>query len=131
MPTEIGDEMEPAGQEPHAHHHGHEHGGHGHSHSHGSEHGAGLFGWLRATFAHTRKGASRRFTYGYGKTEDVAGVVIVLIIFLSACVAAWESVRKILRPQPVQYLGWAAVAAIIGFLGNEAVAVLRIRVGTA
>lgn len=83
--------------------------------------------WI--AFSLTRKGASRRFTYGYGKTEDVAGVVIVLIIFLSACVAAWESVRKILHPQPVQYLGWAAAAAIIGFLGNEAVAILRIRVG--
>jgi len=83
--------------------------------------------WI--AFSLTRRGASRRFTYGYGKTEDVAGAVIVLIIFFSACVAAWESVRKIIHPQPVQYLGWAAAAAILGFLGNEAVAIFRIRIG--
>jgi cation diffusion facilitator family transporter len=83
--------------------------------------------WL--AFALGRRGPSRRFTYGYGKTEDVAGVVIVLIIFSSACVAAWESVYKIIHPEPVQHLGWVAAAALIGFIGNEAVAVLRIRVG--
>ena len=83
--------------------------------------------WL--AFALTKRGASRRFTYGYGKTEDVAGVGIVLIIFFSACVAAWESVSKIIHPEPVGSLGWVAAAAIVGFIGNEAVAVLRIRVG--
>ncbi|MEA3188204.1 MAG: hypothetical protein QOD99_2034 [Chthoniobacter sp.] len=83
--------------------------------------------WI--AFALARRGASRRFTYGYGKTEDVAGVVIVLIIFFSACVAAYESVLKIIHPQPVLYLGWVAVAAIVGFIGNEAVAVFRISVG--
>lgn len=85
--------------------------------------------WI--AFALTKRGASRRFTYGYGKTEDVAGVVIVLIIFASACVAAYESIRKIIHPQPISHIGWVAVAAIIGFLGNEAVAVFRIRVGRA
>jgi cation diffusion facilitator family transporter len=83
--------------------------------------------WI--AFALTRRGASRRFTYGYGKTEDVAGVVIVLVIFASACVAAYESVRKIIHPEPVQHLWWVAVAALTGFLGNEAVSVFRIRVG--
>ena len=85
--------------------------------------------WI--AFAFARKGASRRYTYGYGKLEDVAGVVIVLIIFFSACVAAYESIRKIIHPEPVTQLGWVALAAIIGFLGNEAVAVFRIRVGRA
>ena len=83
--------------------------------------------WI--AFALTRRGASRRFTYGYGKTEDVAGVIIVLIIFFSACVAGYESVRKIIHPEAVLHLGWVAAAAIVGFLGNEAVAVFRIRVG--
>ena len=83
--------------------------------------------WI--AFALTKRGASRRFTYGYGKTEDVAGIIIVLIIFLPACVAGFESIRKIIHPQPMAQLGWVAVAAIIGFLGNEAVAVFRIRVG--
>jgi len=84
---------------------------------------------LWVAFALARRGPSRRFTYGYGKVEDVAGVLIVLIIFFSACVAAWESVLKIMHPQPVRNLGWVAVAAVVGFLGNEAVAVFRIKVG--
>ena len=83
--------------------------------------------WI--AFALARRGASRRFTYGYGKMEDVAGVVIVTIIFFSACVAAYEAVMRILHPQPMTHLGWTAAAAVIGFLGNEAVAVFRIRVG--
>ncbi len=83
--------------------------------------------WI--AFSLTRRGTSRKFTYGYGKTEDVAGVVIVLIIFFSACVAAYESIRKIIHPQTVSHIGWVALAAIIGFIGNEAVAIFRIRVG--
>jgi len=83
--------------------------------------------WI--AFALAKRGASRRFTYGYGKTEDVAGVVIVLIIFFSACVAAYEAVMKIIHPQPMDHLWWVAAAAIIGFIGNEWVAVFRIRVG--
>ncbi|MGH8163966.1 MAG: cation diffusion facilitator family transporter [Rhodanobacteraceae bacterium] len=83
--------------------------------------------WI--AFSLARRGTSRRFTYGYGKTKDVAGVVIVLIIFFSACVAAYESIRKIIHPQTVSHLGWVALAAVVGFLGNEAVAIFRIRVG--
>ncbi len=83
--------------------------------------------WI--AFALARRGASRRFTYGYGKTEDVAGVLIVLIIFFSACVAAYEAVMKIIHPHPMAYLWWVSAAAVIGFIGNEAVAVFRINVG--
>jgi len=83
--------------------------------------------WL--AFALARKGASRRFTYGYGKVEDIAGVVIVLIIFGSACIAAYESVMKIIHPEPMTDLVWVAAAAIVGFVGNEWVAFYRIRVG--
>jgi cation diffusion facilitator family transporter len=59
----------------------------------------------------------------------VAGVIIVLIIFFSACVAGFESVRKIIHSEAVLHLGWVAAAAIVGFFGDEAVAVFRIRVG--
>lgn len=83
--------------------------------------------WL--AFALTRRGVSRRFTYGYGKTEDVAGVVIVLVIFFSACVAAYESVRKLIDPQPISNLWWVVAAALVGFVGNGAVAQFRLRVG--
>ena len=84
--------------------------------------------WL--AFVLGRRPANRRYTYGYGRAEDVAGVLIVGMIFLSALVAAYESVQKLIHPQPITNLGWVAVAAIVGFLGNEAVAVFRIRVGT-
>ena len=83
--------------------------------------------WL--AFAFQRRERSRRFTYGYGRTEDIAGVIIVGLIFFSACVAGYESIRKLIDPQPVTHLGWVAAAAIVGFLGNEAVAIFRIRVG--
>lgn len=85
--------------------------------------------WL--AFALARRGATRRFTYGYGKLEDVAGVLIVLIIFSSACVAAYESALKLLHPAPMDHLGWVAAASVIGFVGNEWVAIYRIRVGKA
>src|SRR5215208_3740660 len=83
--------------------------------------------WL--AFALQRRERSRRFTYGYGRTEDIAGVIIVGLIFFSACVAGYESIRKLIDPQPISHLGWVAAAAIIGFIGNEAVAIFRIRVG--
>jgi len=83
--------------------------------------------WI--AFALAKRGASRRFTYGYGKVEDVAGALIVLIIAFSACVAAYESVRKLIHPETITNIGWVALAALIGFLGNEIVAVFRLRVG--
>src|ERR671913_2502313 len=83
--------------------------------------------WI--AFALQRRSRSRSFTYGFGRTEDVAGVIIVGLIFFSACVAGYESMRKLIDPQPVTHLGWVAAAAVIGFLGNEVVAIFRIRVG--
>lgn len=72
---------------------------------------------------------NKRFTYGYGRVEDLAGVAIVLMILLSAIVAAYESIQRLLDPQPVNYL-WAVIAAsIVGFIGNEAVAWYRLKVG--
>ena len=83
--------------------------------------------WLAFTLA--RRQPSRRFTYGYGRVEDVAGVIIVLTILLSAVIAGYQSVDRLLHPQPVQHLWAVVVASIIGFAGNELVAVFRIRVG--
>ena len=85
--------------------------------------------WL--AFALARRPPSPRFTYGYGRVEDLAGVIIVGIILFSAIVAGWQAVERLLHPQPIVLLGWVAVAGVIGFLGNEAVAVFRIRVGRA
>jgi cation diffusion facilitator family transporter len=84
---------------------------------------------LLIAFALQRRVRSRTFTYGFGRTEDLAGVVIVVLIAVSAAVAGYESVRKILDPQPIGYLGWVALAALVGFVGNELVAWLQIRTG--
>jgi cation diffusion facilitator family transporter len=83
--------------------------------------------WMAFLFA--RRRASARFTYGFGRVEDLAGVVVVLIILCSAVVAGYEAVHRLLHPQPLARLGWVAAAGLVGFLGNEWVAVFRIRVG--
>ena len=80
-------------------------------------------------FALTRMGTSRRFTFGYGRVEDLAGVAIVLIILFSAVVAGYQAVERLISPQPVGFLWAVAAASLVGFIGNEAVAVFRIRVG--
>ncbi|MBI1280516.1 MAG: cation diffusion facilitator family transporter [Anaerolineaceae bacterium] len=84
---------------------------------------------LLLAFYMARKAATRRYTYGFGRAEDVAGILIVLSIVVSAAVVFWESIQKLLNPQPMQNIGWVAAAAIVGFLGNEAVALLQIRTG--
>ncbi len=83
--------------------------------------------WI--AFALARRPPSARFTYGYGRVEDLAGVVIVGIILFSAIVAGWRGGDRLLEPRPIALLGWVAVAGVVGFLGNEAVALFRIRVG--
>ena len=84
---------------------------------------------LWVAFALARWKPTRRFTYGYGRVEDLAGVAIVLTITFSAVVAGYETVTRFLHPQPVGYLWAVMIASIIGFIGNEAVAVFRIKVG--
>ena len=84
---------------------------------------------LAVAFVLGRRLPTRRYTYGYGRAEDVAGVVIVLFILASAVAAAYESVRRLVEPSEVRYLGAVAAAGVVGFLGNEAVARYRIRVG--
>lgn len=83
--------------------------------------------WIAFLFA--RRKPSARFTYGLGRVEDLAGVVIVAIILFSALVAGYEAIDRLINPQPITLLGWVAVAGVVGFLGNEAVAVFRIRIG--
>jgi cation diffusion facilitator family transporter len=84
---------------------------------------------LWVAFMLGRRPASRRYTYGYGRAEDLAGVFIVAMIALSAVLAGWESIRRLVDPQPVGY-AWVVIAGgLIGFAGNELVARYRIRVG--
>ncbi len=84
---------------------------------------------LAIAFSLARRKPSKRFSYGYGRVEDLAGVIIVFLILFSAAVAGYESLTRFLNPQPVGHLQAVALAAIIGCIGNEAVAQFRMNVG--
>ena len=83
--------------------------------------------WI--AFALGRLGTSRRFPFGYGRVEDLAGVMVVLVILFSDVVAGYQAIERLIHPQSVGLLWAVAVAGTVGFVGNEAVAVFRIRVG--
>ena len=83
--------------------------------------------WIAFSFG--RRPRTRRFTYGYHRAEDLAGVVIVIAIALSAGGAAWESLRRLSEPRDLELFGWVIVAGVIGAIGNELVARYRRRVG--
>lgn len=83
--------------------------------------------WI--AFVLGRRRPTRRYTYGFGRAEDLAGVFIVAMIALSAAVAGYESIRRLFDPQPVTNLGVLVAAGLVGFAGNELVAIYRIRVG--
>ncbi|MFD3682351.1 cation diffusion facilitator family transporter [Streptomyces sp. NPDC058613] len=84
---------------------------------------------LGIAFVLGRRAANRRYTYGYGRAEDLAGIVIVATIAASAVLAAWAAVDRLLDPRDVTHLWAVAGAALAGFAGNEWVARLRIRTG--
>jgi cation diffusion facilitator family transporter len=84
---------------------------------------------LGIAFVAGRRPPNQRYTYGYGRAEDLAGVAIVLIIAASSALAAFEAVSRLAHPRPVTTLLAVAAAALIGFAGNELVARYRIRVG--
>lgn len=83
--------------------------------------------WI--AFSVGRRPPSSRYTYGYGRAEDLAAVVIVVAMTASSVAAAWASVLRLIHPDAVHHLGAVAAAAIVGFLGNEGVAGYRVRVG--
>jgi cation diffusion facilitator family transporter len=84
---------------------------------------------LAIAFLFARKPPSRRFTFGYGRVEDLAGLAVLLTILFSAIVAGYESINRLIHPQAISHLWAVAAASVIGFIGNEGVAVFRIRVG--
>ncbi len=84
---------------------------------------------LGIAFVLGRRAATRRYTYGYGRAEDLAGIVIIAVIGLSSVVAAWAAIDRLLHQHPVRNVAWVIVAGVIGFVGNELVAAYRIRVG--
>lgn len=84
---------------------------------------------LAAAFMLGRRPATRRLTYGWGRAEDLAGLIVVAIILFSAVFAAYEAVNRFVHPQAPGYLLATAIAGLLGFAGNEWVAVYRIRTG--
>jgi cation diffusion facilitator family transporter len=83
--------------------------------------------WI--AFALGTKAATRRYTYGFGRVEDLAGLFVVAMIAMSAIIAGYEAVVRLIHPQPIEQLPWVAAAGLIGFTGNEWVALYRIRIG--
>ena len=83
--------------------------------------------WI--AFALNRRQAPKGYTYRWGKAEDMAGALVVLVITVSAIVVFYETVQKFIHPEPVTHLPWVAAAAVIGFVGNEIAAWVRIRTG--
>jgi len=73
--------------------------------------------------------ATKRYTYGYGRAEDLAGIFVIAMIALSSALAAYEAIERLLHPRDVSHLWAVAAAAVVGCAGNELVARYRIRVG--
>jgi cation diffusion facilitator family transporter len=84
---------------------------------------------LGVAFVLGRRGPTRRYTYGYGRAEDLAGVCVVAVIALSAAIAAWQAFERLMDPRAIHQASWVAVAGLVGFVGNEVIAGYRIRVG--
>ncbi|WP_455360228.1 cation diffusion facilitator family transporter [Streptomyces sp. SYSU K21746] len=84
---------------------------------------------LAVAFLLGRRAATRRYTYGFGRAEDLAGVFVVLVIAASAVFAGYAAVRRLIEPQDVSHLPAVAAAGLVGFAGNEWVARARIRTG--
>ncbi|MFU8853578.1 cation diffusion facilitator family transporter [Micromonospora sp. SL1-18] len=84
---------------------------------------------LGIAFLLGRRAATRAYTYGFGRAEDLAGIVIVVVIAASAVAAGWTAVDRLLHPTQVTHLPWVLAAGVVGFAGNELVAQYRIRVG--
>jgi cation diffusion facilitator family transporter len=84
---------------------------------------------LAIAFIVGRRVATRSYTYGYGRAEDLAGIIVVVLIALSAFYAGFEAIRRFQNPGEVQHLGVLAIAGVVGFLGNELVAQYRVKTG--
>ena len=78
-----------------------------------------------------RRDANRRYTYGYRRAEDLAGLFVLAMIATSAVVAGWQAINRLIHPRPLEHLAVLCAAGLVGFIGNELVALYRIREGRA
>jgi cation diffusion facilitator family transporter len=84
---------------------------------------------LLIAFRLARRPPTKRYTYGYGRAEDLGGLFVIAMITLSAVLAAYEAIERLIHPRTVTHVWVVAAAAMVGFIGNEWVARYRIRVG--
>jgi cation diffusion facilitator family transporter len=84
---------------------------------------------LGIAFVLGRRAATRRFTYGFGRAEDLAGIAILVAITASSALAAYTAIDRLLHPRDISHLPAVAAAAVLGFIGNEVIARYRIRTG--
>lgn len=84
---------------------------------------------LGTAFLLGRRAANRRYTYGYGRAEDLAGVLIVLTVAATCALTAHQAVQHLLTPRHISHLWVVALGALLGFAGNEWVARVRVRTG--
>lgn len=84
---------------------------------------------LLVAFTLARRAPNKRYTYGYGRAEDIGGLFVIAMITLSSALAAYEAITRLIHPRTVTHLPIVAAAGLVGFLGNEIVARYRIRVG--
>lgn len=83
--------------------------------------------WI--AFRLQQRAATQRFTYGLYRTEDLAGLAIVAVIFASALFAGYASIERLINQQMPSHIPLAMAAAGVGFVGNELVAQFRLRIG--
>ena len=84
---------------------------------------------LLVAFGLARRPPTTRFTYGFGRAEDLAGLFVIVVIAASAVAAGWQAIDRLADPRPVNHLAAVAAAGVVGFVGNEWVARYRITVG--
>ena len=84
---------------------------------------------LWAAFTLSRRPPSSRFSYGLGRAEDLAGLLIVAAILITGIVAAFVSIGRLFEPPEVNFIWAVVLASIVGFIGNDAVALFRIKIG--
>ena len=80
-------------------------------------------------FRASRRLPTERYPYGYERAEDLAGIGVALVIWVSALIAGIESVTKLLHHGSTTHLGWGIAAAAVGIGGNQIVARYKLTVG--
>jgi|SRR6266487_3591361 len=83
--------------------------------------------WI--AFVLSRWKPTNRFTYGYGRVEDLAGLMVIMVITLSGVASGYVAINRLFHPQPIAYIGIVIAASLLGFLGNEGAAMIRIKAG--